>query len=189
MNNLLTTNKIQISDESNVPEIIDYFHNEKNFPFVAFNITIEGPSVAYSDFKKWPIPGDFDNVELQLQQLAVNYITAIGNGHNYTSGVYELPASNSKFYRMLIVSMNSNSGDGLQDHQRYLQFGIFIPMNVMKLMPSLISLEDVILSSIENHFPSPWDLSINNITDVKNHLLTIILLSILNLQERISDRG
>ena len=161
-------------------DVLHYFDSGGNFPFVVFNITDDGPNVAYKDFKNWPVNDSLNLVDEMIQLLAISYIAAIGAGHNYSSGVFELPAGNSKLYRMMIIAINCGLNKEKIASQQYFQFGLCIPQEVMKLMPSFISIEEIIMDSFHNEIPCRWDLSHKNLQVVKNHLITIILLSILS---------
>ena len=161
-------------------DVIHYFDSGGNFPFVVFNITNEGPKVAYKDFKNWSENDSVNNVDAMDQLLVISNIAAISVGQNYSSGVFELPVGNSKLFRMLIIAINCDSNEVKNTDQQYLQFGLCIPNEIMKLMPSLISIEKIIMDSFQNEIPCRWDLCHESLQMVKNHLITIILLSMLS---------
>ena len=157
-------------------DVFDIFSDPNQFPLVLFNIDEYGPRVGFCDFQQL-LYADLvgENLDNYLINLAIDYISAIGQGHNYLEGVYDLPAGNLKNYRLLLVSfyLGSHSSD-IYNFNNYYQIGIFIPTPLAQIMPSLITIESVILSNIKRRLEGSFFLTVDKLQQIKKEILTIL---------------
>ncbi|MHA2171480.1 MAG: hypothetical protein ACXAB7_16455 [Candidatus Kariarchaeaceae archaeon] len=157
-------------------EIFDIFSDPNQFPLVLFNIDEYGPGVGFRDFQLLPYADLIDeNLETYLVNLAISYISAMGHGHNYLEGVYDLPAGKLKNYRLLLVSFYLGSPlNDTYNFNNYYQIGIFVPTPLAQIMPSLATIESVILTNIKRRLEGSFFLTVDKLQQIKKEILTIL---------------
>jgi len=112
-----------------------------------FTMSEFGPSVLYSDLKGNRLKRGLDK-ENVLQNIALNTIMAMGQGHAFCEGVYDLPAGQMGRYRLMVISKktkDSSSIDPRLQETNLVNFVFFIPKKIVKYLPHYSVIEDEIL--------------------------------------------
>jgi hypothetical protein len=92
-----------------------------------------------------------------LQNIAVNLMVAIGQGHSFSEGVFELPAGNLLGYRLLLISFrfkDFSSSDVRLKNTNLCLVGIFIPTSICSLLPSCALYEYDLIKYIKSKLKS-----------------------------------
>lgn len=164
-----------VSDLSN-PEI---------FPTFSVNLTSEGPKIITQDFDDIPKLSFEEsnvqrntNINVYMQNIAISTMVALAQGHQYTEGLFELPAPRLEDHRLMTFSVRMNNTTS-KDPRLVKGFGlfqiiIFMPKSILEFLPSFSSLEKkfipYIKSSLENS-----DLIEPQMPIIKNFILRTLI--------------
>ncbi len=118
-----------------------------------FSMSELGPSVIYSDLKgnrlKRGLPKE--NV---LQNIALNTILAMGQGHSFCEGVFDLPAGMMQRYRLMVISKkvkDRGSSDPRLQEANLMIIAFFIPKKIVRYLPHYAVVEDEILELLSDY--------------------------------------
>jgi hypothetical protein len=169
------------------PEVFDIFSDPLQFPAVIFNIDELGPGVAFRDFNELSYANiKPDDLDVFLTNLAVSYISAIGQGHSYLQGVYDLPAGNQENYRLILISfyIDSEFAEKTYNFHNYYQMGLFIPTPLSQLLPALSSIETFVLASVKKILEGSFFLTVDKIQQIKREILALFTFVIFENMKR-----
>ncbi|MHA2253169.1 MAG: hypothetical protein ACXAD7_22600 [Candidatus Kariarchaeaceae archaeon] len=168
-------------------DVFDIFSDPLQFPAVIFGIDERGPGVAFRDFDELYYadvePKDLDTY---LRNLAISYISAVGQGHSYLEGVYDLPAGNQENYRLILISFyigNEIAMDSYNFHN-YYQMGLFIPTPLSQLLPALSSVETFVLANVKKILEGSFFLTVDKIQQIKREILALFTFVIFENMKR-----
>lgn len=148
----LNSSVMQIRLEKLILKYTDFIFKPENFPTAVFSISDNGPFVHLRDFDTLPLSSELD-IEFYLLNMAVISITAIGQGHKYSEGIFELPVHDLPDYKSLMFSKvitDKESNDIRLNVKSIVIFCIFIPKDIKGAMPEMTKFETQILSNFED---------------------------------------
>lgn len=113
----------QVENEDTIRETV-FAHD--HVMSAMFKLTEMGPDVMYQDFETLP---DGTNPEVFLMNMSVSLISAIGQGHSYSQGVFDLPSGKLADYRSFVYSFRMSDPEALDPRLKwgFFQLVIFIP--------------------------------------------------------------
>lgn len=168
-------------------DMYDIFADSSQFPLVIFNIDEMGPGVLYRDFTELPDADiDPDSIDTFLMNLAISYISAIGQGHSYIEGVFDLPAGKLENYRLILISFYIGSEYVKDDYDfcNYYQIGMFIPKPLNHLLPAISSFETFILKYVKKNFEGSFSLTNDKINQIKQEIIASLTFVIFEKMKR-----
>ncbi|MHA2028953.1 MAG: hypothetical protein ACW99Q_06150 [Candidatus Kariarchaeaceae archaeon] len=147
-------------------------------PLAVFYVSDAGPAVLYRDFASLPdFAMDNDEIFAHLQQMALGYISALGMGHAYEEGVFDLPVSGTKNYRTILMCFklfNPKAGDK-RLMIGYYQFAFLFPVALARLLPATSAFENGAINIIKSMLKTSDNLVPDVIDGVKERILGYIL--------------
>ena len=147
-------------------------------PLAIFHVSDSGPKVLMRDFGGLPNT-DLDEftMDAHLQQMALGYISALGMGHAYEEGCFDLPVSGTSEYRTLLMCFKLLN-PGAKDRRLmigYYQFAFMIHRALAKLLPSPAAFEMTVISLIKSMLRSSENLTPEIVAEVKERVLNSVL--------------
>ena len=147
-------------------------------PLAIFHVSDAGPTVLMRDFGGLPNT-DLDEfiMDEHLQQMALGYISALGMGHAYEEGCFDLPVSGTSEYRTLLMCFKLLN-PGAKDSRLmigYYQFAFMVPRAIAKLLPSPAVFEITVINLIKSMLRSSENLTPEMVAEVKVRVLNSIL--------------
>lgn len=115
-----------LSQQQEEAVLVEKVFDPSNIYSVLFKLTEYGPADVYRDFNQLP---QIDDVEVYLVNMGISIISAIGQGHNYSEGVYDMPDHGRSGYRRFIYSFRMQDST-TQDHRLdtgFFQMVLLIP--------------------------------------------------------------
>ncbi len=147
-------------------------------PLAVFHVSDMGPAVLFRDFASLPdYAMDGDEVFEHLQQMALGYISALGMGHAYEEGVFDLPVSGTKNYRTLLMAFKLLN-PGATDRRLmigYYQFAFLFPRSLAQILPAPSAIETGAINIIKSMLRTSDNLVPDIIAGVKERVLSYIL--------------
>lgn len=147
-----------------------------NFPVVLFKMSRRGLEMTYKDFEQFP-----ENLSISLddylRKLGTYLAITVGQGHEYHTGLLQLPAGASKLYQMMVFTFRLEDKQALDQRlvQGYLLFCLFIQKDIFSLLPVTV-LEPIFeaqfanLRNVEELDPGKvFEIKSNIIASLKNH--------------------
>lgn len=128
-----------------------------NYPLAIFFMNDFGPQLFLKDFDHLEANDGSHVQESELEsfliQVSISLISAIGQGHSYIEGVFELPAGTLDNYRLLIASkrMNNKTAEDNRLMSGYAIFGFFVPKNFTKYVRKTQTVEKSVLSRLSRY--------------------------------------
>ena len=103
-----------------------------NYRYAQFLMKPHGPELLYHNF----IEMDTDDIVDRLTLLGISYIAALGQGHSYSSGVFELPSGDIDGYKTFSFSheISNSESEDTRYSRLYSVFSLFIKEEVAELM-------------------------------------------------------
>ncbi len=103
-----------------------------NYRYALFLMKPHGPELVYHNF----IEMDKDEIVDRLTLLGISYIAALGQGHSYSSGVFELPPGDIEGYKTISFSheISNSESEDTRYSSLYSVFSIFIKDEIAELM-------------------------------------------------------
>lgn len=141
----------QINLEKHIQKYVDHLFKSDYFPTAVFSVSELGPIVHLRDFDNLPIPNEME-IEFFLLRTAVTFITAIGQGHEYSEGYYELPVPYLPNYKALLFSFtvtDKKSNDKRLNKKSIVIYCIFVTNKVRALLPKVSKFETLILPKLK----------------------------------------
>lgn len=147
---ILAANNLHRIETEN-KKLKDIVFNPDNLPAVMFKTGDLGPEMFLKDFDVFP-EDVIKNTDQYLMKLSVFTLTALAQGHIYKEGIFELPAGESKDYR--IISLSFQLENHAEDDQRLQErslivFALFVPIKYKEFLSSLSLPEDKIMKSLK----------------------------------------
>lgn len=161
--------KIQLLRQ--LKKLRDTVFQESNFPFIVYEISEEGITETFRDFVDFPERID-ESTEEFLVNIGISYMVLLGRGEKYNEGVFVFPATRSKFYDIMLISVTMNNPKA-KDHRLkvgYFQFCLFIPKMFMNLFPSLTVMQEYIKMTKE-YFVDSNNFNKEKLLVFKDHLI------------------
>lgn len=147
-------------------------------PLAVFHVSDMGPAVLSRDFASLPdFAMDGDEIYAHLQQMALGYISALGMGHAYEEGVFDLPVSGTKNYRTLLMAFKLLN-PGAKDRRLmigYYQFAFLFPRSLAQILPAPSAMENGVINIIKSMLKTSDNLVPDIIAEVKERVLSYIL--------------
>lgn len=147
-------------------------------PLAVFYVSDMGPAVLFRDFSSLPdYAMDDDEVHAHLLQMALGYISALGMGHAYEEGVFDLPVSGTKNYRALLMCFKLLN-PGARDRRLmigYYQFAFLFPRSLAQILPASSAIETGTINIIKSMLRTSDNLVPDIIAAVKERVLSYIL--------------
>jgi small GTP-binding protein len=121
-------------------EIINKVFADNNVLAAMFKLTEYGPDIMYHDFDS--LPYDLD-VNTFLMNMTVSLVSAIGQGHNYSEGIFDLPSGKLKGYRSCVFSfrMSDYQAKDVRLKWGFFQFVLFVPEDSYKYFEPFSKIE------------------------------------------------
>lgn len=147
-------------------------------PLAVFHVSDVGPTVLMKDFGGLPNT-DLDEfaMDAHLQQMALGYISALGMGHAYEEGCFDLPVSGTHEYRTLLMCFKLLNPGAIDKRLMigYYQFAFMVPRKIAKLLPSPAAFELTAINLIKSMLRTSDNLTPEIIAEVKIRVLNSIL--------------
>jgi ActR/RegA family two-component response regulator len=150
--------------------------NPDFFPLVMYKLSTQGIEYFHHDFSDFPEPlgtplDDF------LQTIGISVLVAIGQGHSYSEGCFNLPAANSKRYSTLLFSFKADDPDAIDPRMRkgYFVFNLFMPKILASHFPNPKEMEEYI-PEFKSYFPNYNSMTPDRLSKFKHQLLSNISL-------------
>ena len=143
-------------------------------PLAVFHVADSGPRVLMRDFQSLPdFVMDEDEMFAHLQQMALGYISALGMGHAYEEGVFDLPMSGTKNYRTMLMSLKLLNPKAKDRRLMigYYQFAFLIPHALAMILPSCSAIETGSINIIKSMLKSSDNLIPEVVAEVKERVL------------------
>jgi hypothetical protein len=147
-------------------------------PLAVFYVSNAGPAILYKDFGSLPdFAMDNDEVFAHLQQMALGYISALGMGHAYEEGVFDLPVSGTKNYRTILMCFKlfNPKAEDKRLMIGYYQFAFLFPIALAKVLPAASAFENGVINIIKSMLKTSDNLVPDVIITIKERILAYIL--------------
>lgn len=112
-----------------------------------------------------------------LQNLSVNIMVSIGQGHAFSEGIFELPAGNSREYRLLVISFRFADDTALDprlQHANLCQVAIFVPRHITFILPANSVFEDKVVNFVKSHLPNVLAIQKVDLEHLKSNIFRLI---------------
>jgi len=160
--------QLEQDDFANINRLKRILSDETLFNCVVYKISEYGTDIVFKEFKEEDI-SDGIQVETYLQQLGIVFSVIIGQGDQYHSGLFNLPAGKLHDYRVLLYVFRIKDDSATDDRMNlaYVFYCVFIPEIIVDYLPPSSELEREFESSI--HKAS--DLSELNFHELKSKII------------------
>ncbi|MHA2230973.1 MAG: response regulator [Candidatus Hodarchaeales archaeon] len=107
-----------------------------NFPMVLFKMGRHGLKMTYKDFEQFPEDLSI-SLDDYLRKLGTYLAIAVGQGHEYHTGLLQLPAGSSKQFQMMVYGFRLEDKQAVDQRlaQGYLLFCLFTKKDIFSLLP------------------------------------------------------
>ncbi len=150
--------------------------SEESFGIALFSMEDEGPKVLYTDLELHSfLASSLSDEPLGdiLEKIAIHTIVLIGQGHVYPEGVFEIPAGKLNI-KSVLVSFKLQNLTAKDPRLRlgYFQLAIFLPIPILKLLPSTINYEKELLGLLKS-FTTNQNFSSSNFMTLKQEISNV----------------
>jgi len=140
---------LEQDDIANINRLKKILSDETLFNYVVYKISEYGTDIVSKEFNEEVIP-DGIQVETYLQQLGIVFSVIMGQGDQYHSGLFNLPAGKLHDYRVLSYAFRIRDDAAIDDRMNlaYVFYCVFIPEIIVDYLPPSSQLEKEFETSI-----------------------------------------
>lgn len=152
-------------------------NDPNNYPTTIFHMSDFGPELYYKDFDYIENSEHIKYTDIELTQLltqlSISFIAALGQGHGYIEGCFDLPAGSLTNYRTFVISKKVSNpfAEDIRLRKGFMVFVIFIPIKYRTLIKPLSAIEDNVMHSI-NLLNNIKQFSDEKIQEIKKNIIS-----------------
>ncbi len=134
--------QLEQDDFQNIERMKKLLNNNSLFPNVVYKISEYGIDIIWKDFEIDTFQDEFER-DTYLTQLGIVFSVIFGQGDQYHSGLFNLPAGKLQDYRVLAYTFRIRDNSAV-DHRlnlAYVFFSVFVPTIIADFLPPMSTLE------------------------------------------------
>ena len=134
--------QLEQDDFQNIERMKKLLSNDSLFPNVVYKISDYGIDIIWKDFEIDTFQDEFER-DTYLTQLGIVFSVIFGQGDQYHSGLFNLPAGKLQDYRVLAYTFRIRDNSAV-DHRlnlAYVFFSVFVPTIIADFLPPMSTLE------------------------------------------------
>jgi len=164
-----------IESQHQVTLMQNYIYQEDNFPWLLFKMdNTVTEAVLFKNLDKFSYALQ-DQEEIFLQKLMMFVIVGLGQGDQYNTGLYALPASSMKDHQMLVYSFRM-SDKNATDHRLkigYFIFCVFFPVFLRQYLPNLQIIQEFV-DELFAQFDDLESITEAKVKEIRNQIITYL---------------
>jgi hypothetical protein len=143
-------------------------------PITVVSVNQEGPYIYYSDVNPESLNLEgYEATQNYLEELSINIVVTIGQGHNYIAGVFEFPCIVNPNLRLMVIScrIKNLSYDDERLKMGYFHFIFFLPFNFAEELNNFQRYQKGLLKLIDEKFTFAKEINKNSIGALKKKVI------------------